>query len=152
MKPLSYRPSAEFCIDVYDALAWRNWRRLDSLETASAPTGRLLVESAPQAAWKALGLKPLKAKRRADVSDLVEAYGALNRMYPIRCDRSPNHDQLQAIVGGLAGLAIEAREQDGLRLVGSPPRREDGDWREGFIALPVPPRETPAPEPAFPMH
>ncbi len=141
VKPVSYRPIAEFCIDVYDALVWRNWRRLDSADTAIASKGRVLVESAPQAAWKALGLKPLRSKRKATVSELAEAYAALNRMFTIRTNMPPNHDQLQAIVGGLAGLAIEAQEQDGLRLVGAPPRREDGDWREGFIALPVPPRE-----------
>jgi hypothetical protein len=52
----------------------------------------------------------------------------------------PNHDQLQAIVGGLPGLALEARNYEGARIVGTPPRREDGQWREGFIVLPVAPR------------
>ena len=66
----------------------------------------MLVESYPHAAWKSLGLKPLPAKRRARVSDLAEAYGALRAVVPFTTNRPPNHDQLQAIVGGLPGLAV----------------------------------------------
>jgi hypothetical protein len=40
-------------------------------------------------------------------------------------------------VGGLPGLAIEEHNPDAVRIVGKPPRREDGHWREGFIVLPV---------------
>ncbi len=49
------------------------------------------------------------------------------------------HDQLQAIVGGLPGLALEERNSARARIVGTPPRREDGHWCEGFIVLPMPP-------------
>jgi hypothetical protein len=139
VKPLSYRRFAEFCLDVYDALARRGWRRLDTREQPGAQPDRILVESYPHAAWKSLGIKPLPAKRRARVSDLAEAYGALNSLIPIQTDRPPNHDQLQAIVGGLPGLALEERDAAGARIVGNAPRREEGHWREGFIVLPVPP-------------
>ncbi len=104
---------------------------------------RILVESYPYAAWKSLGLKPLPAKRRAKVSDLAEAYGALRAVVPFTTNRPPNHDQLQAIVGGLPGLdlglALEEHNPARVRIVGNPPRREEGHWREGFIVLPVPP-------------
>jgi len=59
------------------------------------------VESYPHAAWKSLGLKPLPSKRRTRVSDLAEAFGALRSLIPLTASRPPNHDQLQAIVGGL---------------------------------------------------
>jgi hypothetical protein len=90
---------------------------------------------------EALGLKPLPSKRRATVSDLAEAYGALCSGIPIITNRPPNHDQLQAIVGGLPGLAIEERNSGAMRIVGNPPHREDGYWREGFIVLPLPPSQ-----------
>ena len=32
VKPLTYRPFAEFCLDVYDALCRRGWRRLATRE------------------------------------------------------------------------------------------------------------------------
>jgi hypothetical protein len=139
VKPITYRGFAEFCVDVYDALCRRGWRRLDTTAAPGDSNERVLVESYPCAAWKALGLKPLASKRRARVSDLAEAFAALNAVVPLTVNRPPNHDQLQAIVGGLPGLALEARDYDGARIVGTPPRREDGQWREGFIVLPVRP-------------
>ena len=139
VKPVTYRAFAEFCLDVYDALCRRGWRRLDTLPQPGSPPQRVLVESYPHAAWKSLGLKPLPSKRRSKVSDLAEAFGALRTVAPLTVNRPPNHDQLQAIVGGLPGLALEERNASGARIVGHPPRREEGHWREGFIVLPVPP-------------
>jgi hypothetical protein len=137
VKPATYRAFAEFCLDVYDALCRRGWRRLETREQPGSPPDRVLVESYPHAAWKSLGLKPLPSKRRCKISDLAEYYGALRSLIPITTDRPPNHDQLQAIVGGLPGLALETNDAIAARIVGNPPRREGGHWREGFIALPV---------------
>jgi hypothetical protein len=142
VKPLSYRPFAEFCLDMYDALCRRGWRRLETRDQPGLHAERVLVESYPYAAWRSLGLKPLPSKRRARISDLAEAFGALRALIPFTVDRPPNHDQLQAIVGGLPGLALEERNTAGVRIVGNPPRREEGHWREGFIVLPVPPKSS----------
>jgi hypothetical protein len=139
VRPITYRPFTEFCMDVYDALCRRGWRRLATRDRSGSPQERVLVESYPFAAWKSLGLKPLCSKRRARISDLAEAYAALRELVPFTTDRPPNHDQLQAIVGGLPGLAIEDHNTAALRIVGKPPRREEGHWREGFIVLPVAP-------------
>ncbi len=143
VKPVTYRPFAEFCLDVYDALCRRGWRRMDTSDRSAASPGarldRVLVESYPFAAWKSLGLAPLPSKRRAKVSDLAIAYAALRSVVPFTTDRPPNHDQLQAIVGGLPGLALDERNSAAVRIVGNPPRREQGHWREGFIVLPLPP-------------
>jgi hypothetical protein len=161
VKPITYRAFADFCVDVYDALCRRGWKRLATREYPVSPTDRILIESYPFAAWKSLGLKPLPSKRRHRISDLAESMAALRSVVPIIVNRPPNHDQLQAIVGGLAGLALteqyrrprnqslnssaqinDARFNLGTRIVGQPPRREDGHWREGFIALPVAPPAT----------
>jgi len=146
VKPHTYRNFAEFCLDLYDALCRRGWRRLNTRERPGSMIEqnqeRVLVESYPYAAWKSLGLKPLPSKRRARVSDLAEAYGALRALIPFSTSRPPNHDQLQAIVGGLPGLALEERNTAGARIVGNPPRREEGHWREGFIVLPVRPKSS----------
>jgi hypothetical protein len=139
VKPVSSRPFAEACLDVYDALCRRGWHRLQTRNQPIATPERLLVESYPHAAWKSLGIKPLPSKRRTKVSDLAEAFAALCALMPITTDRPPNHDQLQAIVGGLCGLALEERNTAGAKIVGKPPQREDGHWREGFIVLPLPP-------------
>jgi hypothetical protein len=146
VKPVTFRTFAEFRLNVYEAHCRRGWRRLD---TQTQPIScndrsvrsheRILVESYPYAAWRSLCLKPLPSKRRARVSDLAEAYRALNSLIPITTNRPPNHDRLQAIVGGLPGPAIQEHNSAAARIVGNPPRREDGHWREGFIALPMPP-------------
>jgi hypothetical protein len=137
--PKTYRAFAEFCMDVYDGLCRRGWRRLSTQGKVASLEDRVLIESCPHAAWKSLGLKPLCSKRRARVSDLAAAYAALNSVLPIITNRPPNHDQLQAIVGGLPGLAITERNIEQVRIVGNAPRREQGHWREGFIVLPLPP-------------
>jgi hypothetical protein len=138
VKPYPYRTFAEFCLDVYDALCRRGWKRLSTTSSATLGEHRILVESYPHAAWKSLGLPPLPTKRRAHVSDLARAFAALNRILPITTNQPPNHDQLQAIIGGLPGLAIEERNSAALRIVGAAPHREEGHWREGFIVLPAP--------------
>jgi hypothetical protein len=137
--PKTYREFAEFCMDVYDCLCRRGWRRLSTQGPTAALEDRVLIESCPHAAWKSLGLKPLRSKRCMRVSDLVGAWAALNSVVPVTTNRSPNHDQLQAIVGGLPGLAIAERDIKRVRIVGEAPRREQGHWREGFIVLPLPP-------------
>ena len=140
VKPATYRTFAEFCIDVYDALCRRGWKRLATQTEPGAVPERVLIESYPHAAWRSLGLQPLPSKRRARVSDLAASFAALQSLIPFTVNRPPNHDQLQAIVGGLPGLALEAQDSGGVRLVGEPPRREEGHWREGFIALPLQPQ------------
>jgi len=159
VKPVTYRAFAEFCMDVYEALCRRGWSRMNTEPRPCASDGqpggdvndrrRILVESYPHAAWRSLGIKPLPSKRRARVSDLAEAYCALRSIFPITTNRAPNHDQLQAIVGGLPGLDLEERNTAAIRVVGKPPCREEGQWREGFIVLPQPPaRERNVAEPA----
>jgi len=140
VKPVTYRAFAEFCVDVYDALCRRGWRRLETKDQPGSPQERILVESYPHAAWKSLGIRPLPSRRRARVSDLAEAFAALKAVIPVAVNRPPNHDQLQAIVGGLPGLALEEHNAGGAYIVGKPPRREEGHWREGYIVLPVAPK------------
>lgn len=154
VKPRTYRAFAEFCLDVYESLCRRGWSRMNTQAQPNSAVGRgsntaddqrrILVESYPHAAWRSLGIKPLPSKRLAKVSDLADAYGALSSLFPITTNRPPNHDQLQAIVGGLPGLALEERNTSAIRLVGSPPCREEGQWREGFIVLPERPAHTAA--------
>jgi hypothetical protein len=152
VKPVTYRAFADFCVDVYDALCRRGWKRLaTTTQPIAQPTGqptspekqihseRILIESYPHAAWKSLGLKPLPSKARHKVSDLAESMAALKAIVPLTTSKPPNHDQLQAIVAGLAGLGLTRSGSFKLaaKIFGQPPRREEGHWREGFIALPV---------------
>lgn len=147
VKPVTYRTFTEFCMDVYDGLCRRGWKRLATQKRPEHDRPdkwpeRVLVESYPHAAWRSLGLSPLPSKRRARVSDLAAGFAALNAVVPLRVNQPPNHDQLQAIVGGLPGLALEEQDLGAARFLGESPRREEGHWREGFIVLPLPPRRS----------
>ena len=110
VKPIPCLPFAEFCLDVYDALCRRGWRRLETRDQPGSPQDqnqeRILVESYPFAAWRSLGLKPLPPKRRSKVSDLAEAYAALRSVVPITTNRPP-----------------QPRSASGHRGQSSPPRR-----------------------------
>jgi hypothetical protein len=142
--PGTYERFVGYCLALYDALGRLGWQRLATQEQSETVPRKILVESYPNAAWKSLGIVPLPAKRKCRVSDLARAYAALTALLPITSSQPPNHDQLQAIVGGLPGLAIEqttvrrAATPIRSRIVGQPPRQEGGYWREGFIAVPVP--------------
>ena len=147
--PGTYERFVGYCLALYDALARLGWKRLTTRERPHGAPGKVLVESYPHAAWKSLGIKPLPAKRKCRVSDLAEAWAALTALLPITASQPPNHDQMQAIVGGLPGLALEPRRgkgpqveySTGSRIVGRPPTLEGGFWREGFIAVPLPPQK-----------
>src|ERR1700744_5868546 len=89
VKPATYRTFAEFCVDLYDALCRRGWKRLATQEKPESADQRVLVESYPCAAWKALGLKALASKRRARVADLAGAFAALNAIVPLKVNRPP---------------------------------------------------------------
>jgi hypothetical protein len=107
--PGTYERFVGYCLALYDALSRLGWQRLATREHPDAMPQKILVESYPHAAWKSLGIPPLPAKRRCRVSHLAEAYAALTALLPITTSEPPNHDQLQAILGGLPGLAIEHR-------------------------------------------
>ncbi len=151
--PGTYERFVGYCLALYDALGRLGWQRLATRQQPATGPNRILVESYPHAAWKSLGIPPLPAENaKCRVSHLAEAYAALTELLPITTSRPPNHDQLQDhIVGGLPGLAIEEqvflsrrrnrKHTPESRIVGQPqPRWEGGYWREGFIALPLPPK------------
>jgi len=141
----SYERFVGYCLALYDALGRLGWQRLAAQERSgkSRKTQKLLVESYPHAAWNSLGIAPLPARKVCRVSHLAEAYASLTALLPITSSQPPNHNQMQAIVGGLPGLAIEDRKRPGLRAapgtVGWFPKWQDEQWRQGFHVQPAAP-------------
>ncbi len=115
-------------VRLFDALAERGWPRL-----GEARDGRVAVESFPTAAWRSLGLAPLPAKGRASDADLRGRLAQLQALIPLMLDREPTHDELQAVVSGIGGLALLRGDSSGYGLDGLPPVLVDGAWREGYI-------------------
>jgi len=133
VKPQPYGAFVAFSIAVFDALHALGWPRLDA---ARAPRGRRALEVFPYAAWRRLGLTPLPAKAKCAPPQLAACARALRSAHRVRTSRAPSHDELQALVAGIAGLALLERDASAYELLGEPPTLVDGHWREGFILAP----------------
>ncbi len=118
------------------------------MESPAGPADHVAIESFPTAAWRGLRLTPLPGKNRTKPETLAEKQEELESLLSLKIDDALNHDELQALVGGLAGLALADDRSDGYLLAGSAPMLTEGFWREGFIIAPTrmvaPPNAEPA--------
>jgi hypothetical protein len=104
--PRTQRAWIEFCIEVFDALLTNDDVTLADPASLHPPSrGYRLVEACPTAAWISSSLKalPAKGKRpqlRPFVEDLASAFNL-----PLDPSSLASHDDLQAVVAGLAAAA-----------------------------------------------
>jgi hypothetical protein len=61
----------------------------------------------------------------------------LMNLFSIDVAGEVSHDELQALVSGLAGLALSDGHAVGVNVAGVPPIQMDGTWREDFIVNPT---------------
>jgi hypothetical protein len=134
VKPGPFLPFAEFSIEVFDALHALGWERYAGHVPSQA---RIAAESFPTAAWKSLGLPPLPAKAKCKGSVVRDAARLPVSERGVAFGADPNHDQLQAVVSGLAAIALVQGNFDAISVVGESPTYKDGCWREGFILNPL---------------
>jgi hypothetical protein len=135
-KPKPYLPFVSFSIAVGDALIGTGARRLAGPNVVLDGEPLLVLESFPTASWSGIGLPPLRGKAKAKTNEIQARYHALCHARGIVANRAPNHDELQALVAGLAGVAIGRGAMNEYRVVGDPPRLVTGVWREGYIVIP----------------
>jgi hypothetical protein len=136
VKPANYRPFVVFSIAVFESLATLGWDRLSTIHPVRR--NKTVIESfplsaCPLSAWRSLALSPLPAKSKTKPGDITSRLASLEEVVPLSISGTPTHDELQAIVSGLAGLAFECGESQNCALAGIPPSFEDGHWREWFI-------------------
>ncbi len=135
VKPSNYLPFVTFAVKVFDSLQTRGWDRFD---TATWLLGHhVAVESFPLSAWRSLQLPALPAKGKAQEADIRRHVTSLVELKLLAAGTLPNHDQLQAVVAGLAGLAMIGGNLTGYEPVGCSPFALEGSWREGFIVNPT---------------
>ncbi len=132
VKPRTYLAFTEFSIALFERLTLHHGYVLPGAERGE----RFVTETFPTAAWRSLGLTPVPGKGRTTPDALREAVARLTARVPLQLDRAPTHDQLQAVVGGLAPLAWAQGDIERVTLAGLPPHRLDGCWREGYIMIP----------------
>jgi hypothetical protein len=137
-KPATYAGFVTLAVDLFDELARLGWPRLPDPSALRSP-GRFALESFPTSAWRSLGLAPLPAKSKTRAGVVEARLAELHRLFPLSVSRPGGltHDELQALVAGLAGLAVEGYEACGVALAGVPPFELEGSRREGFIVVPV---------------
>jgi hypothetical protein len=56
--------------------------------------------------------------------------------HKVQFSRPPTHDELQAVVAGIAGLQLLQGGLPACEYYGENPHIEKGEWREGFIVCP----------------
>ena len=136
VKPRPWTRMAQFSIDVFDALESAGWPRF----TGTWPVERAAVETFPSHAWRALGLPSLPGKARRGTR-LDEWARRLSTLVGLKWPRPPSHDELQAVVAGLAGLGLERFGVGACDIHGREPFLEGRSWREGYIVSPSHPAD-----------
>jgi len=144
VKPRNYLPFTQLSIALFEALTADGWLLPDAPGTPGDPLQhrvgmRRVTECFPTAAWRGLGLTPLAGKARCRPDDVRAACARLTEALPLTIapHAAPlTHDQLQAIVGGIAPAWWMAGHTGALHFAGAPPVRLEGSWREGYILAP----------------
>jgi hypothetical protein len=134
-KPGSALGFIQFCIDVFSGLVERG-AELVERSPIEIRKPLLAVETFPTSAWRSLGLKPLPSARNTKPGEIERRTGELRDKFGVVTEAIPSHDELQALVAGLAGLSILEGNPSGYRLAGSPPIYRNGILCEGFIVNP----------------
>jgi hypothetical protein len=138
VKPAAYTQFVEFSINVFAGLISRGATLATNPIIEPTPNGLLALESLPLSAWRKLKIAPLPAKSKHIPFDCETRFDELGRSFGLTCKLHPSHDELQALVAGLAGIAIVARKRAGYIAEGIPPFQREGHWVEGFIVNPLP--------------
>ncbi|MFQ5996477.1 MAG: DUF429 domain-containing protein [Dehalococcoidales bacterium] len=143
VKPANFTSFVSFSIDVFSVL-----NRSGQLSLVTEPKivlplrGILLIETYPHSAWRKLGMRPLAGKKKCTPEQIAQQAAELKRRFELPEAKSPTHDELSALVAGLAGVAITSDNVGGYIASGAPPKLVPEDYIvEGYI---VNPRLSPA--------
>jgi hypothetical protein len=137
VKPANYTRFVEFSIDVFAELISHGARLACSPRIEPSTDHLLVLESLPLSAWRKLKIPPLPAKSKATEADCAERFFAVAKLFGLKSTLRPSHDELQALIAGLGGVAILGGNTHGYLAEGSPPFRHEGCWVEGFIVNPM---------------
>jgi len=140
VKPANFRPFVSFSTEVFRLLAQGN---IISLVTEPiiemSPKRILLVETYPYSAWKSLKIGPLLGKRNpsCNSAQIASVAKTLEQSFLLPSVGKPSHDELSALVAGLAGVAIAAKKESRYIASGTAPKwTPEGYLLEGYIVNP----------------
>ena len=138
VKPANFKPFISFATEVFRLLCKKGSASLvTGPGIAVLPDRILLVETYPYSAWRRLGMPPLPSKRKCTQEQLAWHSELLKRQCALPDAGNSTHDELSALVAGLAGVAIAAGNKAGYSAVGIPPAiSPEGYILEGYIVVP----------------
>jgi len=137
VKPANYTQFVQFSIAVFATLVARGARLATDAVIKPAQDGLLVLESFPLSAWRKLNIVPLPAKSKATPFVCESKCCELLMHVGLESKVCPSHDELQAFVAGLAGIAIVGQKDNGYVAEGAPPFQHEGHWVEGLIVNPT---------------
>lgn len=140
VKPANFRPFVSFSTEVFRLLAQSSTTSLVTEPTIEMPVqGILLVETYPYSAWKSLRVGPLPGKRNRSCkpAKIASIAKTLEQSLRLPSVGEPSHDELSALIAGLAGVAIAAKNESGYIASGTAPKwTPEGYLLEGYIVNP----------------
>lgn len=134
VRPAEQLGFAKFCVGLFDELNTLLYPRLST--TGDWPT-HVAVESCATSAWQSLGISASPTKEKTESEQLKDRLDALNGCFPLDVRGELSHAELQAMVSGIAGVALERRNLSGIAFAGVEPLQIEGTWREGYILSPT---------------
>lgn len=139
VKPANFKSFVLFAIDVFSTLYKSSQVSLVVEPRIRVPAkGILLVETYPYSAWQNLNIRPLPGKKKCTPEQIAQNAEALKRRFDLPKTKSPTHDELSALVGGLAGVAMATGNVFGYVVSGVPPKLvSEGHLVEGYIVNPT---------------
>jgi hypothetical protein len=140
VKPAPFTSFVLFSTEVFQLLEQSGFTSLVTKPIVDVPFRRiLLVETYPYSAWKSLKIEPLPGKRnpKCNSARIASISKTLERSLHLPDVGKPSHDELSALVAGLAGVAIVTKNEAGYIASGTTPKwASEGYLLEGYIVNP----------------
>lgn len=138
VKPANFTSFVSFAINIFRLLNNSGQISLVIEPLINLSLGKiLLVETYPYSAWRSLNIKPLPGKKKHTSENILLNFEFLERRFKLPRTILPSHDELSALVAGMAGVAVTSSNSSGYVASGIPPKlAPDGYLTEGYIVNP----------------
>ena len=138
VKPANFTSFVSFAVDIFRL--FNNTRQISLVmePDIELPIDKiLLVETYPYSAWRSLNIQHLPGKKKCTTEQVLLNSEVLTKRFSLPRVSSPSHDELSALVAGLAGVAIASSNKSGYIASGIPPKLAPGGYlMEGYIVNP----------------
>ena len=138
VKPANFTSFVSFAIDIFHLFNNTGQISLVMEPDIELPADKIvLAETYPHSAWRSLNIQHLPGKKKCTTEQVLSNSQLLTKRFSLPRVSPPSHDELSALVAGLAGVAIASSNKSGYIAEGIPPKlAPDGYLMEGYIVNP----------------